>query len=315
MCYNLSMCKLTISAYQLMQSFPDGDTARVYLEQLCWQGTPTCPFCKASERQYKEKRDGKDGYYRCNTCNKVYTVRTGTIFERSHVPLNKWLFAIYLIVTARKGISSMQLSKEIGVTQTTAWFMLQRIREACMDDNLNNEFLFGTIEADEVYLGGKEKNKHTSKKQDVGGGTGGKAVVLGMRSRNGQVRATSIPNNGKVIRDVIRETVCINSVLCTDEHPSYVGMPEYMHKSVNHSAKQFVDGMAYTNGIESVWAVLKRAFYGVYHAFSRKHLQRYLNEVVFRLNSGNVKIHTLDRIDAFLGMCLGKRLTYATLVA
>jgi transposase-like protein len=164
-------------------------------------------------------------------------------------------------------------------------------------------------------IDGKGKNKHASKKLDVGGGSSGKAVALGMRSRSGQVKATTVSNNGKVIRDVIKKTVCVNSTLCTDEHQSYAGMPEYRHRGVNHSAKQFADRMAHTNGIESVWTVPKRGFYSVYHAFSRKHLQRYLNEFVFRLNSGNVKIHTLDRIYCLLRMCIGKRLTFTELIA
>jgi transposase-like protein len=297
----------------MMQNFPDADSARIHLETKRWAGNPTCPRCSASNHQYRQKRNGVEGYYLCYNCKMVYTVRTGTIFERSHVPLNKWLFAIYLVVTARKGISSLQLSKEIGVTQKTAWFMLHRIRKASGEDNGGNGSLFGIVEADEVYFGGKE-NKHESRKQKAGRGTVGKSAAIGMRERGGKVKAQLLSStDAKAIQDAIKDTVCIYSTVCTDEHPSYTGIQAYRHKTINHSAKQFVDGMAHTNGIESVWAVLKRGFYGIYHSFNAKHLQRYLNEFVFRLNSGNVRTHTLDRIDALLEMCVGRRLTWSTL--
>ena len=310
------MCKVTISAFQMMQNFPTEDSARIYLELRRWNGNPTCPKCDSGTKQYPVKRHGNEGYFECGVCELVYTVRTGTIFERSRVPLHKWMFAIYLVVTARKGVSSLQLSKEIGVTQKTAWFMLQRIRKACEDDNGGNGFLFGIVEADEAYLGGKDINRHESKKQNKGRrGTVGKSAVLGMRERGGRVKALVVPNTGKALVERVKEAVCPTSTLCTDEHPSYKGMPEYKHRAVCHSAKEYVNGIAHTNGIESVWAVLKRAFYGVFHSFSKKHMQLYLNEVCFRLNSGNVKIHTLDRLDSLLSMCFGKRLTFAALTA
>ena len=136
-------CKVTISAFQTFEKFPDNESARLHIERLRWNGRPVCPRCGFSERQYPQNRKNEPGHYICASCEKNYTVRTGTIFERSHVPLNKWLFAIYLVVTARKGISSLQLSKEIGVTQPTAWFMLKRIRKACEDDNGGNGLLKG----------------------------------------------------------------------------------------------------------------------------------------------------------------------------
>jgi len=304
---------VTVSIYQFLKKFPTEASARAYLEQQRWQGHPVCPRCGSMERIQKRK---VDGYYRCLSCKVDFTVRTGTIFERSHVPLDKWLYAMYLISTARKGISSLQLSKEIGVTQKTAWFMLQRIRQACGSGSGGyGGFLSGIIEADETYIGGKEMNKHESKKLKAGRGAVGKIAVLGMRERNGQVRASVISGtSARTIQAKVRGMVAPGSILCTDEHAAYCGMTEYHHQVVTHSAKQFVDGMAHTNGIESVWAVLKRGFYGVYHSFSEKHLQRYVDEFSYRLNEGNCKVHTLDRIDALLRKTVGKRITYKTLI-
>lgn len=317
------MGKITVSTYEFLKQFPDDTAARKYLESHRWDGKPFCPHCGSAGKMHKQSRNGVDGYYRCSDCRKTFTVRTGTIFERSHVPLDKWLFAMYLLATSRKGVSSLQLSKEIGITQKSAWFMLQRIREALGDNNDDDnddgglsDFLQGIIEADETYIGGRETNKHESKKLKAGRGTVGKMAVIGIRERGGRVKAMRLASTtAKAIQSAVKSVVTPGSILCTDEHSSYKGMPEYLHLSVNHSAKQFVDGMAHTNSIESVWALLKRGFYGIYHSFSEKHLQRYINEFTYRLNEGNVRIHTMDRIDALLAKTGGKRITYKALIA
>jgi transposase-like protein len=303
------MSKSTISVYKLFEIFPDQEAARKYLEGRLWPNGVRCPTCQVGENITARK----SGFYRCNPCQLDFTVRTGTVMERSKVPLHKWLYSMYLLVTARKGISSMRLAKEIGITQKSAWFVLHRLREACGDQL---ETLRGMIEVDESYFGGKEGNKHKKKKLNAGRGAVGKTAVLGLRERGGSTLAFPLADTeAPTIQQAIYDNCEPGSTILTDEHGSYRDLDGvfYRHSTVNHSAGVFKRGIASTNSIESVWAVMKRGMHGVYHKASPKHLHRYVNEFAFRLNKGNVKRHTLHRLDSFVDGMKGKRITYKEL--
>lgn len=304
--------------------FIDENAAREHLEAIHWADGPLCPHCGSDNatrlppqrgRKTKAQPEGmvRKGVVQCNDCRQQYTVTVGTVFERSKVPLNKWLLANHLLCSSKKGMSGHQMARMLGVTYKTAWFMMHRIREAMKDTD--NEPLGGfgkTVEADETYIGGKDKNRHASKRSGSGYGVHLKQPVVSLVERDGRVRSFHVAKvTGNTLRNVLVTNADRGSWLMTDDHAGYkaVGKEYVGHGVVAHSSGEYVrKEVFHTNTVESFFAILKRGIIGVYHHVSEAHLKRYVTEFDFRYNTR--KMDDFERADEALKGISGKRLTY-----
>jgi transposase-like protein len=298
------------SILDLVRKFPTEQDCINHLEKLRWDGNVVSPFDDTS-KVYK----CAGNRYKCKNTGKYFNVKVGTIFEDTKIPLIKWFMALYIFSSHKKGISSHQLAKDIDVTQKTAWFLLHRLRYA-FDHPAFKEALGETVEIDETYIGGQEKNKHEWKKVEgtQGRSTKTKKPVLGMLQRGGFIITQVVPDTKQAtIEPIIDLNVKCNALVMTDEWHAYNKLnKKFNHERVNHCVKQFVNGMAHTNGVENFWSHLKRGIDGIYHWVSVGHLQSYVDEFSYRFNTRNYT--TSQRFNVVLENMAG-RLTYKELIS
>jgi transposase-like protein len=295
----------------LFKKFDDEAKCREFLVQQRWGGVPECPYC-GHTKSYKIE-GGKRFKCANQTCYKKYSVTVGTVFEASNIPLTTWFPAMYIIASHKKGISSVQLAKDLGVTQKTSWFMLHRIRESLKENH--PLILTKEVQADEVYIGGQDKFKHKDKKTENGGGKSqSKMPVVGLIETGGQVVTQVMPwVTRKNVAELLDRHLEKGTTLVSDSNPVYYKPGRrYNHQIINHSEGQWKIGPYHTNGIENYWSLLRRGIYGIYHQVSHKHLQRYCDEFAFRFNSR--KLHDGFRWTLALQQLEG-RLTYKQLTA
>jgi transposase-like protein len=293
----------------LMSKFKDEQQCRDFMVQQRWNGEPTCPYC-GHKKAYKIE-GGKRFKCANQTCYKKYSVTVGTVFEASNIPLTTWFPAMYIIASHKKGISSVQLAKDLGVSQKTAWFMLHRIRESLRE---NSPLILTTeVQADEVYIGGQEKFKHKNKKAEGSDGKSqSKTPVVGLIETGGQVVTQVMPwVTKKTVGELINKHLEKDATLVSDANPVYLKVGRrFNHQIINHSEGQYKVGTYHTNSIENYWSLLRRGIYGIYHSVSPKHLQRYCDEFAYRFNSR--KLHDGFRWTLAMQQVEG-RLTYKQL--
>jgi transposase-like protein len=300
----------SISEFQSI--FKDEQACRKYFEEVRFRNGDYCPHCKHDK--IMRFKDGKR--YRCSSCKQDFTIKTGTLFGESKLPLKTWFTAIYLLTSNKKGISSLQLSEFLGVSQKTAWYIDHRIREAMKQ---NNGKLFGTVEVDETYIGGKEKNKHYSKrtKHTQGRSVATKTPIVGLVQRGGEIRATvvdrvSVANVEKQILSKVEK----GSTIYTDDFLGYKNIKNHFnHGVVSHGKYEYVRGQIHSNSAESFWALFKRGYMGTYHSMSKKHLQRYVDEFVYRFNRQFIEENGGVFADMVRRVAKSDKLSYKNLTA
>jgi transposase-like protein len=298
--------------------FHNETKAREWLEARLWPDGPICPKCGTIDQAtLMQGESHRPGLYQCNACREPFTVTVNTLYERSKVPLNKWLAATHLMMASKKGMSALQIGRLLGVSKKTAWFLCHRIRESLRETNpdmLGGEGM--TVEADETFIGGLEKNKHRSKRKHQGTGGTGKEAVVALIERGGRVRSHHVPEvNAKTLGPILEAQLHGASYVYTDEGGAMrkAGSQFERHASINHSIGEYVRGPVHTNTIEGYFSIMKRGIHGVYHHVSQQHLKRYLAEYDFRYNEREkLGVNDAERMAKSVNGIVGKRLYYKT---